>query len=341
MNKASVVILNWNGKNLLELFLDRAIRHSSSEAYTVIVADNGSTDDSCEYIRKKHPGVTLIELGQNYGFAGGYNEALSRLESEYFILLNSDVEVSPGWINPVIEYMDTHPEVAACQPKILSYNDRSRFEYAGAAGGFIDKYGYPFCRGRLLNITEKDEGQYNDIRQVFWASGACLFIRSSDWKEAGGFDPDFFAHMEEIDLCWRLNAGGKKIMCVPSSTVYHFGGGSLPYKSPSKIFYNFRNNLFMLYKNLPQDRLKKILFIRMCLDGIAALRFLLSLNFTAFVNVIKAHLHYYRHKKELKLKREEGIKDKISYPQDLILNKSLVFNFYIKRVKTYSQLTGQ
>ncbi|HDZ40622.1 MAG TPA: glycosyltransferase family 2 protein [Bacteroidetes bacterium] len=341
MNKVSVVILNWNGRKFLEHFLDKVIRHSLSKSYAVIVADNGSTDGSCEYIIKNHPEATLIELERNYGFAGGYNEALRSLESEYYILLNSDVEVSPGWINPVIEYMDSHPEVAACQPKILSYNDRSRFEYAGAAGGFIDKYGYPFCRGRIMNITEEDKGQYDDIKQVFWASGACMFIRSSDWRGGGGFDPDFFAHMEEIDLCWRLNAQGKKIMYVPSSTVYHVGGGSLPYDSPSKIFYNFRNNLFMLYKNLPADRLKSILFRRKCLDGIAALRFLFSLNFKAFINVIKAHIQFYGHKRELKLKREKGIKDKISYPQDLILNKSLVFNFFIKRKRTYTQLPGQ
>lgn len=339
MNKAAVVILNWNGRKFLEQFLEKVIRATLTLECAVIIADNGSTDGSCEYVRKKHPEAGLIELGHNYGFAGGYNEALKRVDAVYYILLNSDVEVSPGWIEPVLEYMEAHPGVAACQPKILSYNDRKRFEYAGAAGGFIDSYGYPFCRGRIMNITEEDKGQYDDIRQVFWASGACMFIRSSHWKEAGGFDPDFFAHMEEIDLCWRLNASGKKIMYIPSSIVYHIGGGTLPYEAPSKIYYNFRNNLFMLYKNLPPDRLKITMFKRMCLDGIAAARFLLSLNFKAFINVIKAHLDYYRHKKVLRQKRKSCLEMAVSYPESLILNKSLVFNFFIKGKRTYTLLT--
>ncbi len=338
MIKISVVILNWNGRKFLELFLPHVITHSLSDTCNVIVADNGSTDDSCEYIKENHPEVSLIELGQNHGFAGGYNEALKNIDSEYFVLLNSDIDVSPGWLSNIITYMDEHVEVAACQPKILSYNDKTRFEYAGAAGGYIDKYGYPFCRGRIMNITEEDKGQYDDIKQIFWASGACMFIRVNDWKESGGFDPDFFAHMEEIDLCWRLNASGKKIMYVPSSVVYHIGGGTMPYDSPLKIYYNFRNNLLMLYKNLPPDRINRIIFKRMCLDGIAALRFLLTLNIKASLNVIKAHLYYYRHKKVLKEKRKAVMQSCFYYPDNLIMNKSLVFSFYIKQKKTYTHL---
>ncbi|MEA1886109.1 MAG: glycosyltransferase family 2 protein [Bacteroidota bacterium] len=338
MIKTSVVILNWNGRKFLEQFLGNTIKHSLSENCNVYVADNGSTDDSCEYIRDKHPEAGILEMGQNYGFAGGYNEALKMLESEYYVLLNSDIEVSPGWLNPVIDYMDKNHDVAACQPKILSYDYRNKFEYAGAAGGFIDKYGYPFCRGRIMNITEEDKGQYDDIKQIFWASGACMFIRSSVWKECGGFDPDFFAHMEEIDLCWRINNQGKKIMFIPSSIVYHIGGGTLSYKSPRKIFYNFRNNLFLLYKNLSPEKLKTTLFKRKCLDGVAATRFLMSLNIKAFINVIKAHVHYHRHKKVLREKRKAGIDKIITYPEKLILNKSLVFNFYIKKKRTYTEL---
>jgi len=338
MNKISVVILNWNGRKFLEQFLSDTITHSLSHECDVIVADNGSTDDSCEYIKEKHTRVRVIELGKNHGFAGGYNEALKNIDSEYFVLLNSDIEVSPGWLTDIIAYMDKHTEVAVCQPKILSYNDKKRFEYAGAAGGYIDKYGYPFCRGRIMSVTEEDIGQYDDIKQIFWASGACMFIRATAWKESGGFDPDFFAHMEEIDLCWRLNAAGKKIMYLPSSVVYHIGGGTLPYNSPSKIYYNFRNNLFMLYKNLPADRLNNIILKRMCLDGIAALRFLLTFNINAFLNVIKAHIYYYRHMKVLKERRKAVMRSSLYYPDNLIMNKSLVFSFYIKRKKTYNHL---
>jgi len=338
MIKISVVILNWNSRKLLEKFLDNVIKNSLSENCSVYIADNGSTDDSCEYIRRNHPDVTLIELGKNYGFAEGYNQALQRVESEYYVLLNSDVEVSPGWLDPVIDYMDSNPEAVACQPKILSYRERNRFEYAGAAGGYIDKYGYPFCRGRIMNFTEEDNGQYDDVRQIFWASGACMFIRSSIWKEAGGFDSDFFTHMEEIDLCWRINASGYKIIYIPSSVVYHIGGGTLSYDSSRKLFFNFRNNLYLLHKNLPGDMLHKILFKRMLLDGIAALRFLFTLNITAFINVLKAHINYYRHKKVLRAKRKEIQQNMIIYPDNLILNKSIVYNFYIRKKKTYSEI---
>lgn len=338
MIKTSVVILNWNGRKLLEQFLDRVVKNSLSRNCSVYVADNGSTDNSCEYISANHPEVTLIELEQNYGFAEGYNQALRRVESEYYVLLNSDVEVSTGWLDPVIDYMDSNPEVAACQPKILSYAERNKFEHAGAAGGFIDKYGYPFCRGRIMNITEEDNGQYDDIKQIFWASGACMFIRSSVWEKNGGFDPDFFAHMEEIDLCWRINNTGNKIIYIPSSVIYHIGGGTLSYDSSRKLFFNFRNNLFLLYKNLPGDRLHKILFKRMLLDSIAAIRFLLTFKIIAFISVFEAHIDYYRHKKALRKKREDIQQYRITYPDKLILNKSLVYDFFIRKKETYSEL---
>ncbi|MDZ7738607.1 MAG: glycosyltransferase family 2 protein [Bacteroidales bacterium] len=338
MIKTAVVILNWNGKKYLEQFLGDIIMTSSSANCRVYVADNGSKDDSCEYIRNNHPEAVLLEMDRNHGFAGGYNEALKNIDSEYFVLLNSDIKVSPGWLSTVTDYMDNNPEVAACQPKILSYHEPDKFEYAGAAGGYIDKYGYPFCRGRIMNITEADNGQYDNIRQIFWASGACMFIRSSVWKETGGFDPDFFAHMEEIDLCWRINATGRKIMFIPGSVVYHIGGGTLPYHSPAKVFYNFRNNLYLLYKNLPDSALGPVLFKRRVLDGIAAIRFLLTFNIKAFSNVIKAHTAFYRHKKVLRAKRKENISLEAVYPGKLVMNKSLVFSFYIKRKKTYSEL---
>ncbi|MBS0011443.1 MAG: glycosyltransferase family 2 protein [Bacteroidales bacterium] len=338
MIRTSIVILNWNGRKFLEKFLGDVIKYSDPGNCRIYVADNGSTDDSCEFIRANHPGVEVMELGQNYGFAGGYNEALKRIDSRYFVLLNSDIEVSPGWLEPVISYMEDRPDVAACQPKILSYHERHKFEYAGAAGGFLDKYGYPFCRGRILDLTEEDQGQYNDIKQIFWASGACMFIRSSDWKESGGFDPDFFTHMEEIDLCWRLNASGRKIVYIPASVVYHIGGGTLSYSSPRKVYFNFRNNLFLLYKNLPPGKMKKTLFIRKCLDGVAALRFLFTLQIPAFIKVLKAHMHFYGHRAALREKRMKEQERGMIYPEDLILNKSLVFDFYIRKKRTYTQI---
>jgi len=338
MIKVSVVILNWNGKDLLRKLLGNVVKHSASDKCKIYLADNGSTDGSCEYVRENHPEVRILEMKDNYGFARGYNEALKKIQSEYFVLLNSDVEVSPGWLDPLTGYMDKHPEAAACQPKILSYHDRNKFEYAGAAGGYIDKYGYPFCRGRIMNITEEDKGQYDDTRRIFWASGACMLVRSSDWKESGGFDPDFFAHMEEIDLCWRLNNKGRHIVFIPGSKVYHIGGGTLPYNAPGKVYFNFRNNLYMLYKNLNERKRGKTLFIRMVLDGVATARFALTLNFKASMSVIRAHIHYYRHKKNLRQRREISKDKRFDIPSELILNKSLVFNFFIVRKRTFSEL---
>ena len=276
MKKVSVVILNWNGVGMLQKFLPKVIEYSVNQGVEICVADNASTDESVSYLQTNFPNVRLIVLDKNYGFAEGYNRALEQVEAEYVVLLNSDVEVTPHWLEPLVEYMDTHPEVAACQPKIRSERNKGYFEYAGAAGGYLDKYGYPFCRGRIFDVVEKDEGQYDTVSSVFWATGAALFIRLKDYWEAGGLDGRFFAHMEEIDLCWRLRSRGRGIVCIPQSVVYHVGAATLKKENPRKTFLNFRNNLLMLYKNLPEKELKKMMFVRGLLDWVATFVFLLK-----------------------------------------------------------------
>ena len=276
MKKVSVVILNWNGVGMLQKFLPKVIEYSVNQGVEICVADNASTDESVSYLQANFPNVRLILLDKNYGFAEGYNLALQQVKAEYVILLNSDVEVTPHWLEPLVEYMDAHPEVAACQPKIRSERNKEYFEYAGAAGGYLDKYGYPFCRGRIFDVVEKDEGQYDTVSSVFWATGAALFIRLKDYWEAGGLDGRFFAHMEEIDLCWRLRSRGRGIVCIPQSVVYHVGAATLKKENPRKTFLNFRNNLLMLYKNLPEKELKKMMFVRGLLDWVATFVFLLK-----------------------------------------------------------------
>ena len=276
MKKISVVILNWNGVGMLQKFLPKVVEYSVNQGVEICVADNASNDESVSYLQANFPNVRLIVLDKNYGFAEGYNRALEQVEAEYVVLLNSDVEVTPHWLEPLVEYMDAHPEVAACQPKIRSERNKEYFEYAGAAGGYLDKYGYPFCRGRIFDVVEKDEGQYDTVSSVFWATGAALFIRLKDYWEAGGLDGRFFAHMEEIDLCWRLRSRGRGIVCIPQSVVYHVGAATLKRENPRKTFLNFRNNLLMLYKNLPEKELKKVMFIRGLLDWVATFVFLLK-----------------------------------------------------------------
>ena len=276
MKKVSVVILNWNGVGMLQKFLLKVVEYSAMEGVEVCVADNASTDESVSYLQANFPNVRLIVLDKNYGFAEGYNRALQQVEAEYVVLLNSDVEVTPHWLEPLVEYMDAHPEVAACQPKIRSERNKEYFEYAGAAGGYLDKYGYPFCRGRIFDVVEKDEGQYDTVSSVFWATGAALFIRLKDYWGAGGLDGRFFAHMEEIDLCWRLRSRGRGIVCIPQSVVYHVGAATLKKENPRKTFLNFRNNLLMLYKNLPEKDLKHVMFVRGLLDWVATFVFLLK-----------------------------------------------------------------
>ena len=268
--KIAVVILNWNGRDMLVKYLPKVLEYSHDEA-AVIVADNHSADDSVELLKTYGQDIKLICLDKNYGFAEGYNRALRQIDAEYYVLLNSDVEVTPHWLSPLVAFMDSHPDVAASQPKLLAMHNRTAFEYAGASGGFIDRLGYPFCRGRLFDKVEQDNGQYDQPIDIFWATGACMMIRSADYWEAGGLDGRFFAHSEEIDLCWRLRLLGRRICCLPESKVYHLGGGTLPKKNPRKTFLNFRNNLTMLYKNLPEDELKAVMRWRWALDYLAAL----------------------------------------------------------------------
>ncbi|MFH2096519.1 MAG: glycosyltransferase family 2 protein, partial [Bacteroidota bacterium] len=285
MLKVAVVILNWNGKELLEKFLPSVLSYSGIPSVSVYIADNCSDDNSVDYIRYNHPEAHIIILDRNYGFAGGYNRALKQIEAQYYVLLNSDVEVTEGWLDPMIELLDNNSDIAACMPKILSYQDREIFEYAGAAGGFIDKYGFTFCRGRIFNVFEKDENQYNNDAHIFWATGACLFIRADMFHTSGGLDDRFFAHMEEIDLCWRLKNRGKSIVYCAGSKVYHLGGGTLNKTNPRKTYLNFRNNLFLLYKNAQPKTAFRIIITRLFLDMIAGLKFLVGLEFKNFISV--------------------------------------------------------
>ena len=292
MKKVAIVILNWNGKGMLQRFLPSVLQYSNPDDATVYVADNGSTDGSVGMLHREFPDIRVIGFDRNYGFAEGYNKALERVKEEYVVLLNSDVEVSEAWLEPLITYMDAHPEVAACQPKVRSWHDKGRFEYAGASGGFLDIYGYPFCRGRIMHVVEKDNGQYDTIAPVFWATGAALFIRLDDYLHNGGLDGRFFAHMEEIDLCWRLRARGRGVVCVPQSVVYHVGGATLKKESSGKTFLNFRNNLVMLYKNLPEKDLARVMRVRMFLDNLAALFFFLKGQFSNAGAVFKARQEF-------------------------------------------------
>jgi GT2 family glycosyltransferase len=338
MLKTAIVILNWNGIEFLKKFLAGIVRYSTDTLNLVYVADNSSSDGSIEWLAVNFKDVKIIRLDKNYGFAEGYNRALEHIDAKYYVLINSDIEVSEKWLQPLVSFLDDNPDCAACQPKILSYSRKDLFEYAGAAGGYIDKYGYPFCRGRIFDNVETDHGQYNSPTDIFWASGACMIIRADAWKKCGGFDSAFFAHMEEIDLCWRLNKTGCRVSYVPESVVYHVGGGSLPYNSPFKVYLNFRNSLFMLYKNLPDNKLNSTLFIRKSLDGVAAIMYLLKGNFNNFKSVWNAHMDYYRAKSELRRKRALLQKSESNHNQVLILNKSIVFEFYIKGKKTYKSL---
>lgn len=341
MYQTAIVILNWNGLDWLKKFLGTVVSGSLDQETVVYVADNGSTDGSPEWVASSYRDVRIIWMEKNHGFAGGYNIALRQIEAKYYVLLNSDVEVTSGWLKPLIRYMDDNPDVASCQPKIRSFRNRDYFEYAGASGGFIDKYGYPFCRGRIFNYVEKDNGQYDNTMDVFWTTGACMVVRAEAWRRCGGFDDDFFAHMEEIDLCWRLHKAGYRVSCVPDSVVYHVGGGILPYESELKTYLNFRNNLFMLYKNLPDIGLGSTMFIRRVLDGLAALTFLLKGKFSNVRAVWNAHRDYKNSLKILKSKRTVNREMTVSYPGNLILNKSVIFQFYIGRRKTFKHLYEQ
>ena len=334
--KVAVVILNYNGASMLAKFLPSVIEYSPGA--DIVVADNASTDDSVAVLRESFPAVRLIQLDRNYGFADGYNKALEQVDAEYFLLLNSDVEVSDGWLEPLLSFMEQTPTAVACQPKILAYNNKTSFEYAGAAGGFIDRYGYPYCRGRLFDTIEVDNGQYNDVCRVFWATGAAMMLRSAAFRNAGGLDGRFFAHMEEIDLCWRMLARGGEIYVVPQSRVYHVGGATLNKSNPRKTFLNFRNNLLMLYKNLPSDELRGVMRMRALLDYVAALKFLLTGAWGDFKAVIHARREYKRMRGEYRVVREQNLAATIVPEIKERSRFSLLWQYYLKGKKYFSQL---
>lgn len=337
MIKTAVVILNWNGirHKHLSTFLPNVLKLSSADA-EVIVADNHSDDESVAWVRENYPEVRIIENPTNAGFATGYNLALKQVEAEYYVLLNSDIEVTENWIQPVIDLMDVDSNIAACQPKIMSQSEayRDEFEYAGAAGGYIDRYGYPFCRGRLFQNLEKDHGQYDDNCEVFWATGACMFVRAELYHKMNGLDDDFFAHMEEIDLCWRLKNQGYKIMYCGQSTVYHVGGGTLPKKYPQKTYLNFRNNLTLLFKNLPKNRLFRVYIARVFLDGIAAFKFLLEGSLASCFAVIRAHISFLRTYGKTMKKRKMTEPHQVSE----IYNGNIAVDYFLKRKKLFTDL---
>ena len=335
----SVVILNWNGRHFLEKYLPGVIANSQLPGVDVdvVVADNASTDDSLSWLQTNHPNVRIIRLDMNYGFAEGYNQALLHVDADYYVLLNSDVEVTEEWLQPLLDLMQQKHNIAACMPKILAATDRTSFEYAGAAGGFMDKYGYIFCRGRLFHTVEKDTGQYDSETEIFWATGACCMINARLFHETGGFDGLFFAHMEEIDLCWRLKNAGYTIWYTHRSTVYHVGGGTLPQSSPFKTFLNYRNNLLMMYKNLtPRKHRKLILSIRMMLDGISALHSLLKGDISVLKAVWKAHNSF---RKLCRIHLPSDITETpLSYPT-CVYQRSVVYQYFIKGCKSFKYLT--
>lgn len=337
MKKVAVVILNWNGRKLLEQFLPALVADTTADDVELVVADNGSTDDSLVFLEQAYPQITRIALDQNFGFAEGYNRALKQIRAEYFVLLNSDVLVTEGWLSPLVDYMDTHADVAAVQPKILAYWNRTFFEYAGASGGFLDKYGYPFCRGRIFGDVEKDDGQYNVPCDVFWASGACMFIRSEAYFACGGLDATFFAHMEEIDLCWRILSRGHRIVCLPVSVVYHMGGATLNEENPHKTFLNFRNNLLMLFKNLSDKEFKKVFRIRRLLDFLAAVHFLLRGKSANAKAVRKAYHEFNAIKHNYISARLENHAKAVQLNIQTIYRKSILFDYYLLAKKTFSK----
>lgn len=326
-----VVILNWNGIQLLKQFLGDVVNFSPEA--TVYVADNASTDSSVSYIRNNYPKVVVIRNEVNGGYAKGYNDALSKVREDIFILLNSDVQVTPHWLEPIKAIFEKNEYVAAVQPKILDYKDPSYFEYAGAAGGYLDMFGYPYCRGRIFNSIEKDEGQYDDEKEIFWASGACLAVRQIAFYEAGSFDEDYFAHQEEIDLCWRLHNIGYKIKYTPHSIIFHVGGATLNSMNPRKTFFNFRNSLYNLAKNVPSHLVFQVIFGRMILDGIAAFKFLFALEFGHFWAVLRAHLNFYQHLLLL-LRKRKKIEKRVRYFSEF----SVVCTYFFKGIKKYSKL---
>lgn len=368
MVKAAIVILNWNGEEFLKKYLPPLIANTPDYA-EIVVADNNSSDNSIEWLEKNHPQIRRIILDKNYGFTGGYNRALAQVEAEYFILLNSDILTPDNWLQPLIDFMDTHPRAGVCQPKMLQEGwhqeiarkqtggedlsgrvkiagEFEKFEYAGACGGFIDKFGFPLCRGRILSNVEYDKGQYDTPMKVFWASGACMVVKSKVWRELGGLDESFFAHMEEIDFCWRTQLAGYEVWAVPQSYVFHVGGGTLPNNSPRKLFFNYRNNLLMLYKNLPiksgweafgrrSGNRNFFIFTRMCIDGLTAVIYILQLKPSYFKAVVKAHNAFRSMKKTAAITSEDNRRNLPVgiYPKSLLVMKLLGRTIYINNLK--------
>lgn len=335
--KIAIVILNWNGRKFLEQFLPSVVSSTYSN-YDVIVADNASTDDSIVFLQQQYPRVRIIRLDQNYGFAKGYNEALRQVNTDYYVLLNSDVEVTPGWLEPMIALLQSGASIAACQPKVLSWHDKKMFEYAGAAGGWVDKYGYPFAKGRVFDVCEEDKGQYDQTEPIFWASGAALCIKSDIYHQLKGFDEYFFAHQEEIDLCWRIQLAGYSVYSCPSSVVYHVGGGTLAKSNPRKTWLNFRNNRIMLSKNLPFPRSLWVLTVRGLLDGVTAWRSLLTGDKASFKAIVKAQLSFlnwwlfYRKRSVFPARRRKKLQG--------YLRRNIVWLYFVKKKKTFSEITS-
>ncbi|MFA5574838.1 MAG: glycosyltransferase family 2 protein [Brumimicrobium sp.] len=336
MKKTAVAILNWNGVKFLQQFLPTLIQHTPNAE--IIVIDNQSTDDSVSFL-KKYPQIRMIQNSENAGFAKGYNDGLKQIEGEfeYYAIINSDVEVTPNWLSPLIEKLENNPKVAGVQPKVLAFHNKEFFEHAGASGGFIDKNFYPFCRGRIFDKVEKDRGQYDDEMEIFWTTGACMVVRAETFHALGGFDPDFFAHMEEIDFCWRVKRRNLSFFVIPSSKVYHVGGGTLNYQSPQKTYLNFRNNLYMIHKNYGGWLFGKM-FFRMCLDGIAGVKYLLSFQPKHTWAIIKAHFSYYGTRTKLHQKRKKLIQESTVFNSAGLYNTSILWSFYFKGIRRFRDL---
>ena len=338
MIKVAVVILNWNGEKLLKRFLPSVVNHTPVLGNKVIVVDNASTDDSVPMLKDHFKTVELVELDENFGFAGGYNQALQRIEAEYFLLLNSDVEVTCGWLQPMVDLLDKNEDIAAVQPKILAYNKKNSFEYAGASGGFIDSLGTPFCRGRILDTLEEDRGQYNANFDVFWASGACMLVRSTDFLHHGGFDSSFFAHMEEIDFCWRLRSRGRRIVCCPKSIVYHVGGATLNEGNANKVYLNVRNNLFMLFKNLKEDCLKKTIKKRIFYNKIAALKYCLTGHKEKSDAIHRAHKDFKAQCDKYLSLRTENMDKAVNVEIPEMYQGNIILDYYWRKIKSFTDI---
>ncbi len=338
MLKVAVVILNWNGAGYLEKFLPGVVKTTRIDGVEVFVADNNSSDASLQLLEDKFPEVKIIKLDKNYGFAEGYNRAINEIEAEYILLLNSDVQVTVNWLKPLVETLDSDPLIAACAPKVKGYHQRDFFEHAGAAGGYIDKYGYAFCRGRIFDSVETDYGQYDQRKEIFWTTGACMLIRGPLYKLAGGLDQSFFAHFEEIDLCWRLKNRGYKFISVPDSTVFHVGGGTLSRSDPRKTYLNFRNNLITLYKNLPREKLFPVIVSRLLLDSLSMFRFLKQAKFRDIAAILKAHFSFYGSIGRCRMFRKEEKKFISNYAHKEIYPGSIVRDFFLKKKYTFVSL---